>query len=72
MARSGRAEIKIDGNYLTEEQIGKDAKIKNNISFVDIHWPFIHNLIKTENPEIHEIEIIPRSNNFNFYTFVFG
>lgn len=69
---AGRAELKIDGNYLTEERIGKDAKIENKISFVDIHWTFMHNLIKTEKPEIHEIEIIPRSNNFIFYTFVFG
>jgi hypothetical protein len=26
----------------------------------------------TDKPEAHEIEIIPRSDNFVFYTFVFG
>jgi hypothetical protein len=32
----------------------------------------MHNLVRTEKPETHEIEVIPRSDNFVFYTFVFG
>ena len=68
----GRIEVKIDGNYLTKEQLGKDVKLKDGISFADIEWSFMHNLIKTEKAEIHEIQIIPRSDNFIFYTFVFG
>jgi len=32
----------------------------------------MHNLIKTEKPEIHEIQIISRSDNIIFYTFAFG
>jgi hypothetical protein len=32
----------------------------------------MYNLVITEKPEAHEIEIIPRSDNFVFYTFVFG
>lgn len=65
-------EIKLDGKYLTKEQLGKDAKLEGNVSVSEIQWPFIHNLVKTEKPEMHEIEIIPRSDNFMFYTFVFG
>jgi thiol-disulfide isomerase/thioredoxin len=68
----GRIEVKMDGNYLTKEQLGKDVKLKDGISFADIEWSFMHNLIKTEKAEIHEIQIIPRSDNFIFYTFVFG
>jgi thiol-disulfide isomerase/thioredoxin len=69
----GRAEIRLDGNPLAKEQLGKDARIeKDGASVVDINWPFMHNLLKTEKPEVHEIEIIPRSDNFQFYTFVFG
>jgi thiol-disulfide isomerase/thioredoxin len=68
----GRVEVKLDGNYLTEKHAGKDVTIKNSVSFVEVEWPFMHNLVTTEKPEIHEIEIIPRSNNFIFYTFVFG
>jgi hypothetical protein len=29
-------------------------------------------LTKTEKAEIHEIQVIPRSDNIIFYTFVFG
>jgi hypothetical protein len=29
-------------------------------------------LVRAERPELREIEIIPRSDNFVFYTFVFG
>ena len=68
----GRIEVKLDGNYLTEKYAGKDVKISNGISFAEVKWSFMHNLVSTEEPEIHEIEIIPRSNNFVFYTFVFG
>jgi thiol-disulfide isomerase/thioredoxin len=70
--RPGIAEIRLDGNQLTEEELGRDAKLEGGISIVNIEWPFIHNLVKTENPETREIEIIPRSDNFVFYTFVFG
>jgi len=70
--RPGRCEIKLDGNPLSKEQLGKDARLEGNASMVDINWSFMHNLAKTEKPEVHEIEIIPRSDNFAFYTFVFG
>ncbi|MEO9363917.1 MAG: redoxin domain-containing protein [Nitrososphaera sp.] len=70
--RPGRAEVRLDGNPLKKEQLGRDAKLENSASIVDIEWPFMHNLAKTEKPEVHEIEIIPRSDNFVFYTFVFG
>lgn len=71
-SKVGKVEVKLDGNYLTEKNAGKDVTIKNDVSFVEVEWPFMHNLITTEKPEIHEIEIIPRSTNFIFYTFVFG
>jgi hypothetical protein len=70
--RPGRIEIKLDGNHLKKEQLGKDAVLDGNVSIVDIVWPFIHNLVKSDKPETHEIEIIPHSDNFVFYTFVFG
>jgi hypothetical protein len=70
--RPGRIEIKLDGNHLTRDQLGKDARLEGNVSVADIHWPFMHNLVRTDKPEMHEIEIIPRSENFMFYTFVFG
>ncbi len=72
--KPGRIEIRLDGNHLTKDQLGKDARLDDSsgISIADIQWPFMHNLVKTDKPEIHEIEIIPRSDNFVFYTFVFG
>ena len=70
--RPGRAEVRLDGNPLAKEQLGKDVKLESGASVVDIEWPFMHNLVKTEKQEVHEIEIIPRSDNFVFYTFVFG
>ena len=68
----GRVEIKMDGNYLAREQLGKNMKLKDGISYADIEWPFMHNLIKTEKSEVHEVQVIPRSDNFVFNTFVFG
>ena len=71
--KPGRIEIKLDGNHLTKEQLGRDARLDDgNASVADIQWPFIHNLVKTDKPERHEIEIMPRSDNFKFHTFVFG
>lgn len=66
------AEIKIDNEYLDKEQQGYHTKRKNGLSYIEATWPFIYNVVKTRNREIHEIEIIPRSDNFCFYTFVFG
>jgi thiol-disulfide isomerase/thioredoxin len=66
------AEIKIDNEYLNKEQQGSHIKMKNGVSYVETTWPFIYNIVKTRNREIHKIEIIPRKKNFCFYTFVFG
>ena len=70
--KPGRVEIKLDGNHLTKEHLGRDAKLENGISVANIEWPFMYNLVKTESAVSREIEIIPRSNNLTFYTFVFG
>ena len=32
--KTGRMEVKMDGNYLTKEQLGKDMKIKDDISLL--------------------------------------
>jgi thiol-disulfide isomerase/thioredoxin len=68
--KPGRVEIMLDGNYLTREQLGRDARLDGSASIADIQWPFIHNLVRADKPQMHEIEIIPRSDNFVFYTFV--
>ncbi len=69
--KPARIEVKLDGSYLTKNA-GHDVTVENGISYVDVNWDFMHNLVKTEKPEIHEVEIIPKTNNFVFYTFVFG
>jgi thiol-disulfide isomerase/thioredoxin len=70
--KPAKAEIKLDGRHLAKEQLGKHSHLEGTASFVDVTWPFIHNVVASEKPEMHEIEIIPRSDNFVFYTFVFG
>ena len=70
--KQGKIEIKLDGNHLTKEQIGKDARLDGDIGIADINWPFMYNLVRTDKPEMHEVQIIPHSDNFVFYTFVFG
>jgi thiol-disulfide isomerase/thioredoxin len=71
-SRPGKAEIRLDGNPLPKDQLGVDIELENGISTVNVEWPFMHNIIKMERPEVHEVEIIPLSDNFVFYTFVFG
>ena len=66
------ANIKLDGEFLTNEQIGYHGKKDNNSSFFEITWPHIMNIVKTPSPEIHVLEILPKTDNFYFYTFVFG
>lgn len=66
------ADIKIDGKYLTDEQIGYHGKKDSSSSFFEITWPHMMNIVKTPGPEIHTLEILPKTDNFYFYTFVFG
>ncbi len=70
--KQATAEIKLDGKYLSEGQFGTHIKTKNEKSYIETTWPFIYNIIKTKDIETHKVEIVPRSNNFCFYTFVFG
>jgi thiol-disulfide isomerase/thioredoxin len=66
------AEILLDGKHLQDEQLGYDSKKDGDVSFVNVTWPHIMNIVKTLKPSSHKLEIIPKSDNFYFYTFVFG
>jgi thiol-disulfide isomerase/thioredoxin len=66
------ANVKLDGEFLTDEQLGYHGKRDGNSSFIEITWPHIMNIVKTPGPEIHVLEILPKTDNFYFYTFVFG
>lgn len=68
----GKFEIIIDGKPLEADNIGRDVHLNGGSSVVDVHWPCIHNLIKTEKAESHLVEIRPLTDNISFYTFVFG
>lgn len=70
--KPAKAEILLDGKYLEENQIGYHSKLVDGISSVDITWPFMMNVVKTKNRETHKLEILPSTDNFYFYTFVFG
>lgn len=65
-------EVRIDGKYVLEKHLGSDLKLKDGVSYADIQWTHVHNLIKTEEAEIHEIEIIPKTENVVFYAFLFS
>jgi thiol-disulfide isomerase/thioredoxin len=70
--KTATADLLLDGKYLEENQLGYHSKLVNGISSVDITWPFLMNIVKTKNREIHKLEILPKTDNFYFYTFVFG
>jgi hypothetical protein len=70
--KPGRFEVLLDGRSLEADTLGKEARLYEGSSVVDVNWPFIHNLIKTEEAESHLVEILPLSDNIAFYTFVFG
>ncbi len=70
--KPANAEIMLDGKYLSENQLGYHSKLVDGVSSADITWPFLMNIVKTKNHEIHKLEILPRTDNFFFYTFVFG
>lgn len=67
-----KAEIRLDGKHLAPDHMGKHCRQEGEGSIVQIDWPFIYNVVASEKAEMHEIEVIPRSDNFVFYTFVFG
>ena len=70
--RPGRVEVLLDGKSLEYNNLGSDAHLYEGSSVVDVNWPFIHNVIKTEKAESHQVEIRALSDNISFYTFVFG
>lgn len=70
--RPGKAEIRVDGKPLSKDNLGRDCVIEGERSVVNIDWPFMYNVAKTPEPEVHEVEVSPLSDNFAFYTFVFG
>lgn len=65
-------EVRIDGKYVTDKNLGNDLKLKDEVSYVDVQWTHMHNLIKTPEAETHEIEIIPKTENIVFYAFLFS
>ncbi len=71
-SKQAKVEVKIDGECVTEKNLGNDLKRNGSISSADVEWTYVYNLIKTEEAETHEIEIIPKTDNFVFYTFLFS
>jgi thiol-disulfide isomerase/thioredoxin len=70
--RPGRLQILLDAKPLDVDTLGKDARLLDGSSVADVNWSFMHNLVKTEKAESHEVEIRPLTENIAFYTFVFG
>lgn len=70
--RPARVEVRMDGRYVAEKNLGSDVRLADGVSYADVEWAHVHNLVKTEEAETHEIEIIPRTDNVVFYTFLFG
>jgi thiol-disulfide isomerase/thioredoxin len=70
--KPARIEVKIDGRYVPEKNLGSDLKLNDGVSYVDIEWVHMHNLINMDEAETHEIEIIPKTENLVFYAFVFS
>ena len=70
--KPGGLEILLEGKPLEADTLGKDARLNEGSSVIDVSWPFIHNLIKTERAESHLVEIHPLTDNISFYTLVFG
>jgi thiol-disulfide isomerase/thioredoxin len=70
--KPARMEVKLDGNCMMKDNAGRDVTVQDGKSYVDVAWNFMHSIVRTEEPEMHEVEIIPKTNNFVFYTFVFG
>lgn len=70
--KNGIVNVKIDGSFIDIKNCGSDLNLRENVSYADISWPFIYSLYRSEKPETHEIEIIPKTDNIVFYTFVFG
>ncbi len=70
--KPARVEIRMDGKYVIETNLGNDVKVKDGVSYVDIQWTHVHNLIRSQEDETHEIELIPKMENVVFYTFLFS
>jgi thiol-disulfide isomerase/thioredoxin len=66
------AEIRQDGEYLTDKNKGKDIKINSNgSSFIQVNSPRMYNIINNMNVNTHELELSTDSNSFALYAFTF-
>ena len=66
-------ELKLDGEYLTEQNKGADVIMDNGKSTVNVLSPGFYNLVDTgEEYEWHTLEIIINSSGLQAFAFTFG
>lgn len=66
-------ELKLDGQYLNQENKGRDVFFKSGKSLADIQLPQLYNLVDTgNNYDWHILEIILDSPGLSAFTFTFG
>jgi thiol-disulfide isomerase/thioredoxin len=66
-------EIKLDGEYLTDENKGDDVVIENGKSTLRVLEPRLYNVVNTKDMyEMHTVEIIINSSGLQAFAFTFG
>jgi len=67
------AEIKLDGEYLTEDNKGEDIVFQGDASFLKVQGARLYNLIHTKDEYgTHTLELIVPSSDLEFFAFTFG
>ncbi len=67
------AEVKLDGEYLTEKNRGEDIVFQGTASFLKVQGASLYNLVDTkEEYGTHTLELLVPSLNLEFFTFTFG
>ena len=69
-----KVRLKVDGEYLTEENKGIDVMIADNgESYVWVTTPTLYNIVKNPSYVTRErLEMSPNSNDFGLFAFTFG
>ncbi|MCH7552100.1 hypothetical protein IIB49_01805, partial [Patescibacteria group bacterium] len=67
------AQVRLDGEYLTEKNKGEDIVLQNGVSFLRVKGANLYNLVDTKDEYgVHTLELIVPSTSLQFFAFTFG
>ncbi len=67
-----RVEVDLDGRSVAKERAGSDVSWDSRGSYITVNAQRLYDIVRTTEPETHELKLVTASDKLGLYTYTFG